>query len=151
VLAAGPDYHDDRPSGAGCTPGDVDRLPDGWWAGEITATDGTTMDFDLVCFYAGTAAQTAAAEDGVEFTNDYHVRNDNPRTFTVTFPSTRGTATCIGADVQPFACTVGDLLGLYPGVGHSGEVGGREVIAYPIVWVHVAAGTPDHLWVQYTP
>ena len=150
-LAQGPGFAYSGPSGTGCAPGDSDVLPEGWWAGEIRTVDGVTMDFDLVCFYAGAAAEAAGAEDGVEFTNDYHVRNDNPRTFSVTFPSGDVPATCVGGDVEPFRCTVADVLGLYPGVGGTGTVDGREVIAFPYVWLHIAYGSPDYLYVQFTP
>lgn len=142
-LFDGPDLGTDGAAGAGCTPGEVDQLPEGWWAGTITAVEGPSIEFDLVCWFGGEAGEAAAAEDGVEFTNDYYVRNTNPRTFTETFASP-GTspASCLGAGTpEPTRCTIDDVLHQYAG----GEGG------YPIVWLHVTGTTPDYLFVQYTP
>src|SRR6266511_2761530 len=66
VLAAGPDYElTSGPSGAGCTPGNTTKLPSGWWAGEVTATHGNSLDLNLVCFYVGEAANEAMERAGL--------------------------------------------------------------------------------------
>lgn len=151
-LAAGPTFSDTGPSGAGCSPGNVTSLPEGWWAGTITEVDGTAVDFDLLCFYTGAPAEAAAKEDGREVDNDYYVRDNNHRTFRESFAAA-AYATCVGEDMATFPCTVGDLLPLYPadGVGDHAPIGGRTAVAYPIVWVHVSRTTPDSLWVMFTP
>jgi hypothetical protein len=141
-LSAGPDYETvDGPSGAGCTPGDRTTLPDGWWAGEVAAVEGTGLDLDLVCFFAGDAGAAAAAEDGAELTNDYYVRNNNARTFRVEFASGTTPATCVGTNAQPYDCEVSDVLSQYASPGAS----------FPLVWVHISGGIGDYAFVQYTP
>jgi hypothetical protein len=152
-LAEGPEYvTTEGPSGAGCTPGERSTLPDGWWAGEVTAVDGSAMDLDLVCFFAGDAAIAAATEDGAEVTNDYYVRNNNARTFSVEFPPGVA-ATCASVSADPFPCTAADVLTLYrtTSPGGTGTIDGTDVATFPLVWVHITATTPDHLFMQYTP
>lgn len=149
-LSAGPDYRSQGPSGAGCTPGNVDTLPRGWWAGEITSDSGTTVRFNLVCWYAGAAATRAAAEDGAAPPNDYYVRDDNPRTWKVTFASWTGPATCVGDENQPFACQVGEVLNLYPGTANTVTLDGNQAVGFPYVWIHSTGSTADYLYTQFT-
>lgn len=68
---------EDFASRSGCTPGTPD-LPDGEWFGYIDAS-AADVTFDLACWFTGTAAERAAAEDGQESPppNDYYVRNLN--------------------------------------------------------------------------
>jgi len=149
----GPEYSNDGPTGAGCTPGDVAPLPEGWWAGEIKAVDGTSVELDLVCWLGGDAGIAAAAEDGQPFDAGFYIRNADPRTFTETFASGDIPATCAGngAGVLQFACTVADVLSLYPGPGRTTDVDGREAVGHPIVWLHVTGTTPDYIYVVFTP
>lgn len=51
-------------SGSGCgADGTIgERLPDGWWLGIVTTNSGSQLQFDLVCAYSGTAAQTLIDE-----------------------------------------------------------------------------------------
>ena len=67
----------ERASGAGCIAGD--ELGDGRWFGYVDSTSATDIGFDLACWFVGTAAVDAAAEDGEESPppNDYYVRNDS--------------------------------------------------------------------------
>lgn len=151
-LFEGPELTTDGPSGEGCSPGDVDQLPAGWWAGEIKAVDGPAIEFDLVCWFGGEAGEAAAAEDGAEFTNDYYVRNTNPRTFTETFADRTGPATCVDAgSVETFPCTIDDVLHLYPSDYQPIEVNGHQALGFPIVWLHVTDTAPDYLYIQFTP
>lgn len=148
-LSGGPDWTSDGVQGEGCTVGEVDQLPEGWWIGEVTSVDGASFEFDLVCFYSGEAAEAAATEDGTEVTNDYYTRNTNPRTFTQTFadPGT-SPATCNLAP-NPIPCTVQDVLDLY--ADGTATVDGQELLPFPYVWLHITGTTPDYLYVQYTP
>jgi hypothetical protein len=153
-LASGPDYvTTEGPSGAGCTPGATTTLPDGWWAGEITAVRESAIDLDLVCFFAGDAATKAAEADGQEATDDYYVRNNNARTFQVDFPPGVTPATCAGLDAEPFPCQVNDVLTLYrtTEVTSTSVLDGTDMAPFPLIWVHVTDGDGDYLYMQYTP
>jgi len=67
--------------GSGCTPpGNV--LPDGIWFGAAEGLSGSTLTFDLACFWTGAAAQAEAAADGEE-AFDFYIRNINPKVFTI--------------------------------------------------------------------
>ena len=134
-------------SGEGCTPGDVDALPEGWWAGEIRAVDGMGVDLDVVCFLTGLAGVEAAVEDTGE-PEVYHVRNPDPRTYRVTFPSGDVPATCSGDPID-FPCTAADVLPLYPGEGKTVTLGENEAEGFQHVWVHVTGTTPDYLYVVF--
>jgi hypothetical protein len=153
-LSGGPNYvTTDGPSGAGCSPGQTDTLPAGWWAGEITSVGDESIDFDLVCFFVGDAAVQAAGEDGSEVTDDYYVRNSNPRTFSIEFSSGTAPSSCTGFDPEPFGCTVDDVLTLYRTTDTTGTsvLDGHEVFPFPLVWVHITGTTGDYLYMQYTP
>ena len=65
-------------SGSGCTPG-TEQMPDGEWFGFVAAATPGEIEFDLACWFGGSAAADAAAEDGFESPppNDYYVRNDS--------------------------------------------------------------------------
>ena len=67
----------DGAAGSGCSPG-TETLPDGVWFGSVVARDGSTIEFDLACFYFGDLAYEKGAEAGVEVANDYFVSNENP-------------------------------------------------------------------------
>lgn len=75
----------DEAEGSGCTPGEGD-LPDGEWYGLVEAAGGSSLEFDLACWFTGDAAARAASEDGEESPppNDYYVRNANPTMRTLT-------------------------------------------------------------------
>ena len=67
------------PDGSGCTPGSG-GLGDGRWFGYAAAVSADELRFDLACWFSGSAAVAAAAEDGSESPppNDYYVRNADP-------------------------------------------------------------------------
>lgn len=77
-------------NGSGCAPpGDV--LPDGVWFGFAKAVSGGTITFDLGCFFTGAAADAAANEDygGTDGAEEgFHIRNKNPKVFSVTISPT---------------------------------------------------------------
>lgn len=74
-------------SWSGCQPASTDSLDDGRWYGLVSDVGPDQLAFDLACWFVGTAAADAAAEDGEESPppNDYYVRNDSDllRTLTV--------------------------------------------------------------------
>ncbi len=74
----------ERASGSGCTP-DTQELPDGRWFGFATGVSDTNVTFDLACWFSGSAAADAAAEDGEESPppNDYYIRNTNDQLRTI--------------------------------------------------------------------
>lgn len=142
-LAAGPHYDiTSGPSGAGCTPGDVTSLPDGWWAGMVEGVEGDDIVFDLICYFAGDAGAEAAAEDGQDFSNDYYVRNENSRTFQIAFAGDAG-ASCVELDTGSLnaPCDRAELVGSF--------AGGSAV--FPLVWVHMSDGQADFVYQQYQP
>ncbi len=71
-------------SGSGCTPGSA-QLPDGEWFGYLTSAGIETIEFDLACWFTGTPAADAAAEDGFESPppNDYYIRNESSELRTI--------------------------------------------------------------------
>lgn len=71
------------PSGSGCVPGSNTVIPDGIWFGFVLATTGTSITFDMACWFWGEIAYTEGAKDGLEVDNDYYIRNQNPLTFEV--------------------------------------------------------------------
>jgi hypothetical protein len=67
----------DGAAGSGCAPG-AGSLPAGIWFGFLVERDGSTVGFDLACFYFGDIAWEKAAEEGQTAENDYWIVNDNP-------------------------------------------------------------------------
>lgn len=70
-------------SGSGCVPDSTTVVPDGVWYGYVLVMTGTSITFDMACWFFGDIAYTEAAKDGVEVANDYYVRNQNPLTYNV--------------------------------------------------------------------
>jgi len=71
------------PNGSGCVPGSSTVIPDGVWFGFVLATTGTSVTFDMACWFWGELAETEAARDGEEALNNYYIRNQNPLLFEV--------------------------------------------------------------------
>lgn len=156
-LAAGPDYvTTSGPSGSGCTVGEVDQLPGGWWAGKITKVYESGVDLDLACWYQGDAATAEATAKGDVATDDYYIVDDNPRTFRVEFPPGMTGSSCIDQAGERFACELNDVLQLYRvSLDQSiptSILGDAELVAFPWIWVHVDdAKQGDYAYMQYTP
>jgi hypothetical protein len=133
ALGEEPPFHDDGPSGSGCTPGS-DELPDGWWYGQLIRADGQNTLFDLACYYTGPAAEAEAARRGEEVDNDHYVVDDNPADRAVTIAED-ATASCVelGAGLQMADCTPDDVAGDWN------------------VWIRVVDGEVDRLVEQYAP
>ncbi len=134
----------ERASGSGCTPPPGDTLPDGRWFGFVDQADTGELSFDLACWFTGTAAASAAAEDGEESPppNDFHIRNESERLRTL--------------PVEPGAPVV-----WLPNPGDPASV---ETVSYdvwlaqrpgrdpaPGVWIDIAAGRIATVEEQYVP
>jgi hypothetical protein len=152
ALLDGPPYDTGGAAGSGCTPGDVESLPDGWWAGFVTTAHGSTIDFDLVCFFLDDAANAAAAQDGkpTPVDDDVYIRNQNSTTFRETFPSGDVPAACVNLGDEHFSCTVADVLRAQQNPDGI-DVGSEHVPPFPLTWLHVSAGQPDFLYMQFHP
>ncbi len=74
----------DEAQGSGCTP-ESETLPNGEWFGYVDSATSAHIEFDLACWFSGTPAAEAAAEDGEESPppNDYYIRNLSAETRTV--------------------------------------------------------------------
>lgn len=134
ALGDEPPFHEDGPSGSGCTPGDGSELPDGWWYGLVAGPPTGSVTFDLACYYSGAAAEDIAASRGDEVTNDYYVVNDNDAVRTLAVGS-GATATCVelGSQLTMVDCPPADVDGEWA------------------VWVRVQGGTVDRIVEQYAP
>lgn len=134
ALGEEPPFHEDGPSGSGCTPGDDADLPDGWWYGTIAGPPSTTVDLDLACYYVGPAAEEIAATRGDEVNNDYYVVNDNDTVRTLALDPA-ATASCVDltASLAMVDCEAADVDGEWA------------------VWLRVQGGAVDRLVEQYAP
>jgi hypothetical protein len=134
ALAERPPIDEEGPSGSGCTPGDADVLPDGWWYGRLVVPPGEGLDFDLACYYVGAAAEAIAAERGDEVSNDYYVVDDNPAVRPLTIAS-GATASCVQLEttLEMVDCTPPDVDGEWA------------------LWIRVVDGEVDRMVEQYAP
>ncbi len=134
----------ERASGSGCTPSTGDTLPDGRWFGFITEPETGQVVFDLACWFTGTAAVAAAAEDGEESPppNDFHIRNASDRLRTVVVgPSTQVVwLPNPGDPASAETVTYPDWLAQQPGRDYK-----------PGVWLDVGNGQITAIEEQYVP
>jgi hypothetical protein len=131
-------------SGSGCDPGSGD-LPDGIWAGFVRAIGTDSIDFDLVCFFVGDAANAAATHDGAEevpVPNDYYIRNENPTVRQVAFAgdATVYVLTEVQLSPEPWETWVAD-----PDSGL--QCPGDDCL----VWIYVNTGVITEAVEQYRP
>jgi hypothetical protein len=134
---------DQRASGSGCTPG-VDTLPDGRWFGFVASADESALSFDLACWFTGSAAVDAAAEDGEESPppNDYYVRNASDQLRQVPVGSD-ATVECL--------CNETDATELIA-MPYSQWLTERDGRGYqPGVWLDVSDGAITLVEEQYVP
>ncbi len=132
----------DEASGSGCTP-DAAVLPEGDWFGYVDSATASEIEFDLACWFSGTPAAEAAAEDGEESPppNDYYVRNESDTLRTVT----------VGAavDVSKLVDTGGaDLESISYGDWASGWASRNY---QPGVWITIEGGAIVDITEQYVP
>lgn len=119
-------------AGSGCLPGSG-PLPDGIWAGHVTAFAAGELTFDLVCFRTPESAPGAAIED-------WSIGNDSPQLRTVPVAAdaryllqTDSPRDVTGEPSQLWAFAAGDLAGI---AGFLAEHG----IDRPLGWLEVTAG-----------
>ncbi len=132
----------ERALGSGCTP-DSDVLEDGRWYGFVVEADENGVDFDLACWFEGSAAADAAAEDGEESPppNDYHVRNANDQLRSIdvwdsAFVTWLPTADPADTRISPYA----EWLAEWPDRSY-----------HPGVWLEIEDGIIVHIDEQYVP
>ena len=128
--------------GSGCMP-DAAVMPDGDWFGYIDSGTGTSVEFDLACWFSGIAAADAAAEDGSESPppNDYYIRNESDTLRTVPVSA--------AATVEKLDDPGGpDLIE----VGYDTWSAGWASLDYqPGVWLTIEGGEIVHILEQYVP
>lgn len=132
------------PEGSGCTPGDVDTLPDGRWFGYASSREADSFSFDLACWFTGEDAVLAAIEDG-EISpppNDYHVRNDN-ETQRLVVPAPNATVEYLANPGDPATVETID----YPTWVSDSEARPFE----PGVWIEISDGLVVSVEEQYQP
>lgn len=132
----------DEASGSGCTPG-AGQLPDGDWFGYVDSATAAHIEFDLACWFNGTPAADAAAEDGEESPppNGYYVRNSSNDLRTVPMSAIAAVARLIntgGPDLES--------------VPYDTWSSGWSSLDYqPGVWITIEGGAIVSIVEQYVP
>ena len=132
----------DEALGSGCTPG-VEQLPDGEWFGYVDSVTSAHIEFDLACWFSGTPAAEAAAEDGEESPppNDYYIRNTSSETRTV--------AVSAAVEVSRLVDTGGAEL---EAISYDDWASGWDSRNYqPGVWITIEGGAVVDITEQYVP
>lgn len=130
------------PHGSGCVV-DGAELPDGVWFGIANSVSAATITFDLACFFTGPAAIAASTADGAEAA-DFHVRNQNPKLYSVPISPTAQVYyvdMITGPGPTPIAVTswpTADSFATCPG-------------EYCPVWLYVNGGVATGIVEQYLP
>jgi hypothetical protein len=129
-------------SGSGCTPG-TEQLPDGEWFGFAAAASRDEVEFDLACWFSGSAAADAAAEDGSESPppNDYYVRNDSDQL--------RSVPVAAGTEVAQLTPTGGPDSTIVDYGTWAGEWSSRDY--QPSLWLTITGGEVVSIIEQYVP
>lgn len=132
----------DEAQGSGCTPG-VETLPDGEWFGYVDSATSAHIEFDLACWFSGTPAADAAAEDGEESPppNDYYIRNTSAETRTV--------AVSAAVEVSKLVDTGGPDI---EAISYDDWASGWDSRNYqPGVWITIDGGAIVDITEQYVP
>jgi hypothetical protein len=132
----------DEAQGSGCTPG-VETLPDGEWFGYVDSATSAHIEFDLACWFSGTPAAEAAAEDGEESPppNDYYIRNVSTETRTVAVSAAVEISALVdagGPDLESVSYT--DWSAGWAGLDYQ-----------PGVWITIDGGAIVDITEQYVP
>lgn len=132
----------DEAQGSGCTPGS-ETLPDGEWFGYVDSTSSADVEFDLACWFTGTPAAEAAAEDGEESPppNDYYIRNISTETRTVPVSAAVGISALVdagGPDLE--SVSYADWSAGWAGLDYQ-----------PGVWITIEGGAIVDITEQYVP
>lgn len=136
--------------GSGCVTPGFDALPNGVWFGFAEGVGGGEIDFDLACFWTGTAACTAQIADGLAADAseclDYYPQNNVATTFEVPIAS--------GARVWYVDMTSGDVsspteipLASWPHPDSFQDCPS----AHCSVWLYVNGGQATAIVEQYLP
>jgi hypothetical protein len=134
------------PDGSGCTPPEGNTLPDGIWFGVLKSVTPATnaIGLDLACWYSGAAAQ-AASGSSAPVDNDYYVRNQNPKIYTL--------PTVTQVAVVPLATANGGFSGgsapATTGVASAQAILNTQTPHY--VWVEITQGLVTVIQAQFTP
>lgn len=135
----------------------VDRLADGVYLGFLQpeGTAENQVAFDLAVWFSGPDANRAAAEDGeteIPVPNDFYIRNDSPKVFTV--PVSRDLAvTSIwfeypdDQDLEPDLISYGDLLAALAAPAEDR----LAVLRFDPWWISIEDGKVVRLDEQYVP
>ncbi|HEX5630554.1 MAG TPA: hypothetical protein VFY15_02765 [Acidimicrobiia bacterium] len=131
------------PHGSGCVVG-ADVLPAGVWFGYVDAVGSGVLTFDLACFFTGADGVAAATADGeVGYDLDFYIRNQNPKTYSVTIAPAAQVWYVDGITVEPQAIAPGDWptpLSYTPCPGD-----------HCSVWLYVNGGVATGIVEQYLP
>ncbi len=132
----------DEAQGSGCTPGS-ETLPDGEWFGYVDSASSADVEFDLACWFTGTPAAEAAAEDGEESPppNDYYIRNISTETRTVPVSAAVGISALVdagGPDLE--SVSYADWSSGWAGLDYQ-----------PGVWITIEGGAIVDITEQYVP
>lgn len=134
----------DGAAGSGCAPG-AGSLPAGIWFGFLVERDGSTVGFDLACFYFGDIAWEKAAEEGQTAENDYWIVNDNPTLRDVP----------VAADATIWTITGDATQGLQPLDFASWTGAESTYTSCPgtacVMWLYVNAGEATEIAEQFLP
>lgn len=132
----------DDASGSGCTPG-TEQLPDGDWFGYVDSASAAHIEFDLACWFSGTTAADAAAEDGEESPppNDYYVRNSSGDLRTVSVNAAAEVSKLVDAGGPDLESVTYDIW--------SSEWSSLDY--QPGVWITVEGGAIVSIVEQYVP
>lgn len=132
----------DEAQGSGCTPGS-ETLPDGDWFGYVDSTSSAEIELDLACWFTGTPAAEAAAEDGEESPppNDYYIRNISTETRTVPVSATVEISALADAGAPDLeSVSYADWSAGWAGLDYQ-----------PGVWITIEGGTIVNITEQYVP
>lgn len=134
-------------SGSGCTPG-TDELPDGRWFGFVSTATATAVEFDLACWFGGSAAIRAAAEDQMESPppNDYYIRNESAQLRTVAV-SASANANWMTQSGDPNTAHDTDYAAWVAEVSRRSTTGEWQ----PGVWLTIENGVTTLVTEQYVP
>jgi hypothetical protein len=134
----------DGAAGSGCAPG-AGSLPAGIWFGFLVERDGSTVGFDLACFYFGDIAWEKAAEEGQTAENDYWIVNDNPTLRDVP----------VAAQATIWTITGDATQGLQP-LDFASWTGAESTYTpcpgtFCVVWLYVNGGEATEIAEQFLP
>jgi len=120
--------------GTGCgSSGQVgDVIPDGWWSGFAWTTDGAWMNVNLVCVFAGSAAQQALAD------RDDNILDADPNFLVI---DNNDRVRTMPINTASFTVQAGQPTGTGCAPGAAIAAPGQPTT---MAWVHIAGGKVDY-------